>query len=93
MKLARTASTIRAMNLERSTVVGAIVTGPWVGVKRHVEETPHGCAGEFESIGEILRRLRLLAEREMTEEFNPALSLRLDDLIRQEETWDEEGRP
>jgi hypothetical protein len=78
MKQARIASTIRALNLERSTLVGAIVTGPWVGVKRHVEETPHGRSNEFESIGEILRRMRRACESEMANEFSPGLSLRLD---------------
>ena len=77
MKPARIASTIRAVNLERSTVVGAIVTGPWVGIKRHVEESPKGRSGEFESLGEIMRRMRQ-CESEMTNEFCPHLSLRLD---------------
>lgn len=78
MKPARTASTIRAVNFERSTLVGAIVTGPWVGVKRHVGETPHSRSGEFEHIGEIMRRMRGQCESEMTNEFSPHLSLRLD---------------
>jgi hypothetical protein len=81
MKPARIASTIRAVNLERSTVVGAIVTGPWVGVKRHVEESPHSRCGELEHIGEIMRRLRRQIESEMTHEFSPGLSLRLDLLL------------
>jgi hypothetical protein len=58
--------------------VGAIVTGPWVGVKRYVEETPHSRAGECERIGEILRRMRRQCESKMTDEFCPHLSLRLD---------------
>jgi hypothetical protein len=92
MKPARIASTIRAVNLERSTVVGAIVTGPWLGVKRHVEKTPYGRSGEFESIGEILRQMRRQCESEMTHEFSPSLSLRLD-LCLMLEQCAEEGQP
>ena len=73
-------------------MVGAIVTGPWVGVKRHVEETPYGRSGEFESIGEILRRIRHQCESEMTNEFCPHLSLRLDLCLALEQDA-EEGRP
>ena len=58
--------------------MGAIVTGPRLGVKRHVEEMPHSRSGEFESVGEILRRMRRECESEMTTEFCPHLSLRLD---------------
>ena len=58
--------------------MGAIVTGPWAGVKRHVEETQGDRSGEFESIGEIVRRMRRQGESEMTHEFSPGLSLRLD---------------
>ena len=71
--------------------MGAIVTGPWVGVKRHVEETPQRRSGEFESIGEILRRMRRQCESEMTNEFAPGLSLRLD-LCLVLEQHAEEGR-
>ncbi len=42
---------------------------------------PHG----FESIGDILRRMRRDAERQMTDTFDRALSLRLDQLLDQEE--------
>ena len=91
MKPARIASTIRAVNLERSTLVGAIVTGPWVGVKRHVEETPHSRAGEFESIGEIVRRMRWEAESAMTQEFSLSLSRCLDCCLAMEQAL-EEGR-
>ena len=72
--------------------MGAIVTGPWLVVKRHVEETPHGRSGEFESIGEILRRMRRQCESEMTNEFSPSLSLRLDLCLALEQCV-EEGRP
>jgi len=92
MKPARIASTIRAVNFERSTLVGAIVTGPWVGVNRHVEESPHIGAGEFESLGEIVRHMRGQCESEMTNEFSPHLSLRLD-LCLALEQGAEEGRP
>jgi len=92
MKPARIASTIRAVNLERSTVVGAIVTGPWVGVKRYDEETPQSRCGEFESIGEILRRMRRRCESEMTDEFSHDLFFRLD-LCLVLEQCAEEGRP
>jgi hypothetical protein len=78
MKPDRIASTIRSVNFERSTLVGAIVPGPWVGVKRHVEETPLSLSGEFEHIEEIVRRMRRECELEMTNEFSPHLSLRLD---------------
>jgi hypothetical protein len=61
--------------------VGVIVAGPWVRVKRHVEETPHNRSGEFEHIGEILRRMRGQCESEMTNEFSHHLSLRLDLLL------------
>ncbi len=90
MKPARIASTIRAVKLERSTLVGAIVTGPWLGVKRHVEEAPHSRSSEFESIGEIVRRMRWQCESEMTNEFSPHLSLRLD-LCLSIEQYAEEG--
>ena len=92
MKPARIASTIRAVNLERSTLVGAIVTGPWVGVKRHVEETPHSRSNEFESIGETLRRMRRQCQSEMTHKFSPSLSLRLDLCLTLEQCV-EEGQP
>ena len=39
----------------------------------------------FESIGDIMRRLRREAERQMTGTFDRALSLRLDQLLVQEE--------
>jgi len=58
--------------------VGAIVPGPWVGVKRQIEETPQRRSGEVESIREIMRRMRRQCESEMTNEFCPHLSLRLD---------------
>lgn len=58
--------------------MGAIVMGPWVGVKRQIEESPHSGAGELESIAEILRRMRRQCESEMTDEFSHGLSLRLD---------------
>jgi hypothetical protein len=45
---------------------------------------PHG----FESVGDILRRLRGDLEAQMTPDFNPTLSLRIDDQVQQEE-----GRP
>ena len=72
--------------------MGAIVTGPWVGVKRHIEEIPHGRAGEFESIGEIMRRMRRQCESEMTHEFSHGLSLRLDLCVTLEQCV-EEDRP
>lgn len=56
------------------------------------EHDPH----DFESIGSILRRLRAGYESLMTpDDFHPALSLLLDDLVQQEEalSQDEEGRP
>lgn len=92
MKPARIASTIRAVNLERSMLVGAIVTGPWVGVKRQVEETPHSRAGEFESMGESLLRMRRQCESEMRNEFALGLSLRLDLCLAMEQCV-EEGQP
>ncbi len=92
MTLARIASTIRAVTFERSTLVGAIVMGPWVGVKRQIEERPQSGAGEFESIREILRRMRRQCESEMTNEFCPHLSLRLD-LCLVLAQHAEEGRP
>jgi hypothetical protein len=72
--------------------VGAIVTGPWVGVKRQIEESPQRRYQEFESVGEILRRMRRQCESEMTNEFFPGLSLRLD-LCLALEQFAEEGRP
>ena len=71
--------------------MGAIVTGPWLGVKRHVEEIPYARSGEFESVGEILRRMRGQSESEMTNEFCPHLSLRLDLCLAMEQGA-EEGR-
>lgn len=70
--------------------MGAIVTGPWLGVKRHVEARPQSGAGEFEYIVEILRRMRGQCESEMTHEFSPGLSLRLD-LCLTIELYTEEG--
>jgi len=72
--------------------VGVIVTSPWFGVKRHVEEAPHSRSNEFESIGEIMRRMRRQSESEMTNEFCPHLSLRLD-LCLVLEQHAEEGQP
>ena len=92
MKPARIASTIRAVNLERSTGVGVIVTGPWYGVKRQLEERPHSGAGEFESIAEILRRMRRDVEAAMTQEFSLSLSRCLDCCLTIEQAI-EEGRP
>jgi hypothetical protein len=63
-----------------------------VGVKRQIEESPHSRAGEFESIGEIMRRMRRQCESEMTHEFSSSLSLRLD-LCLALEQYVEEGRP
>ena len=57
-----------------------------------VEETPHGLRGEFENIGDILRRMRRQCESEMTNEFSPSLSLRLDLCLAMEQCA-EEGRP
>ena len=74
--------------------MGAIVTGPWFGVKRHVEETPQCRCGEFESVGEIMRRIRRQCESEMTYEFCPHLSLRLDLFLALEQglqEWIEEN--
>jgi len=90
MKPARIASTIRAVEIERNTLVGAIVIGPWVEVKRCVEETPHGRRGEFESVGDILRRVRRACESEMTYEFSPSLSLRLDLCLAVEQCAEED---
>jgi hypothetical protein len=72
--------------------VGAIVTGPWLGVKRHGEETPQRRRGECEHVGEILRRMRRQCESEMTHEFSPGLSLRLDLCLALEQGV-EEDRP
>jgi hypothetical protein len=73
--------------------VGAIVTGPWVGVKRHaVEEMPHGRWGECERVGDILRRMRRQCELEMTNDFSHGLSLRLDLCLALEQCT-EEDRP
>lgn len=72
--------------------MGAIVTGPWVGVKRQIEKSPHSRSGEFESIGEIMRCMRRQCESEMTNEFCPHLSLRLDLCLALEQCA-EEGRP
>jgi hypothetical protein len=57
-----------------------------------VEEAPHGRHGECESIGDIVRRMRRECEAEMTKEFSPSLSLRLD-LCLAIEQCAEEGRP
>jgi hypothetical protein len=57
-----------------------------------VEEVPHGRHGECESIGDIVRRMHRQCELEMTNEFSPSLSLRLD-LCLVLEQCAEEGRP
>jgi hypothetical protein len=84
------------MSLEMESPAGADihtgVTGPWVGVKRHVDESPQRRAGEFDSIGEIVRRMRRQCESEMTHGFSPSLSLRLDLCLALEQCA-EEGRP
>jgi hypothetical protein len=72
--------------------VGVIVPGPWVGVKRHVEEMSHGRCGGCERVGDLLRRLRRQCEWEMIHEFSPGLSLRLDLCLALEQCA-EEGRP
>lgn len=71
--------------------MGAIVTGPWVGVKRQIEESPHNRSGEFEHIGEILRRMRCEGEAAMTDEFSLSLSRCLDCCLAMEQAI-EEGR-
>jgi hypothetical protein len=53
-----------------------------------VEHDPH----DFESVGSILRRLRRQCESEMTNEFCPHLSLRLDLCLALEQCA-EESRP
>jgi len=63
-----------------------------VGVKRQIEESPHSEAGEFEHIGDIVHHMRRQCESEMTQEFSPSLSLRLD-LCLALEQHAEEGRP
>jgi len=80
----------RAVKLERSTLVGAIVLGPWVEVKRHVEETLHSHSNEFEHIGEIMRRMRHQCESEMSNEFSSSLSLRLDLCLALEQDIEED---
>lgn len=72
--------------------MGAIVTGPWVGVKRPVQETAHSRAGEFEHIGAIMRRMRREGEAAMTDEFSLSLSRCLDCCLAMEQAL-EEGRP
>ncbi len=67
------------------------VTGPWLGVKRHVEETPPNRSSEFEHIGEILRRTRCEGEAVMTDEFSLGLSRCLDCCLAMEQAL-EEGR-
>jgi hypothetical protein len=57
-----------------------------------VEETTQDRRGECESIGEIVRRMRGQCESEMTNEFSPSLSLRLD-LCLVLEQYAEEGQP
>lgn len=69
--------------------MGAIVTGPWVGVKRPIEEAPPSRSGEFESIGEILRRLRREGEAAMADEFSLSLSRCLDCCLAMEQAIEE----
>lgn len=54
--------------------------------------SPHGRSGECERLGEIMRRLRRQCESEMTHEFSPSLSLRLDLCLALEQCA-EESRP
>ena len=61
-------------------------------VKRHVEESPSRRRDEVERIREMVRRMRGHCESEMTHEFSPHLSLRLD-LCLVLEQCAEEGRP
>jgi hypothetical protein len=68
------------------------MTSRWVGVKRQVEAHPPRRCSEFEHVGEMVRRLRRQCESEMTNEFCPHLSLRLD-LYLVLEQHAEEGRP
>ena len=56
-------------------------------VARPVE--PHG----FESVGDILRRMRRDAEAQMTTTFSRPLSLRIDHLLDLEQRLDEGAEP
>lgn len=66
-------------------------TGP-DRVKRQVEASPPRRCDEVERLGEMVRRLRRNCESEMTNEFSPSLSLRLDLCLALEQCI-EEGRP
>jgi hypothetical protein len=71
---------------ERSQVVGAILRGKWTLVKDGSDL--HDRRHDFESIGEILTRLRRerrALERSMGRAFDAALSLHLDILLQREE--------
>jgi hypothetical protein len=50
---------------------------------------------DWESIGSILRRLRMHCEAQMTPDFHLPLSLTIDELVQREEalSQDEEGQP
>ncbi len=50
---------------------------------------PHG----FESVGDILRRMRRDAEAQMTTTFSRPLSLRIDHLLNLEQRLDEGAEP
>ena len=56
-------------------------------ITRPVE--PHG----FESVGDILRRMRREAEAQMTTTFSRPLSLRIDHLLDLEQRLDEGAEP
>ena len=56
------------------------------------EDIPHGRCGKRERVGKILRRMRRQCESDMTHEFSPGLSLRLDLCLALEQSI-EEYRP
>jgi hypothetical protein len=62
--------------------------GPWLRVKRHIEETQFST--EFQSVGEILRRMRRECESEIANEFSPSLSVRLDLCLALEQEIEEQ---
>ena len=72
------------------------MTGTLLACARKRKDTPRAPVGSMigesgvESVGDILKRTKILSERHMTDQFDPALSLRLDAIEAQSQALREE---
>lgn len=68
-------------------------TGAETEMDAHINTTPSSAQQDphgFESVGSILRGLKLAGESSMTDQFDPALSLKLDAIETQSQALREE---